>query len=119
MRGRCNDPRDKRFANYGGRGIKVCERWDDFASFLQDVGSRPSPQHSIERKDVNGDYEPGNVKWATVTEQARNKTTTLYIEVGGQIGTVADLAETLGVKYNTLLMRAKRGTYGTRFVPAP
>lgn len=119
MRERCNNPNDKRYENYGGRGIRVCDRWNDFTAFMSDLGPRPSRRHSIERIDVNGHYEPGNVKWATVKEQARNKTTTLYVEVDGRIKKVSDLAETLGVKYDTLLKRAKRGSLGVRFVPAP
>lgn len=75
MRQRCNDPKNKSFSHYGGRGIRVCEAWDEsFTAFLADVGPRPSLDHSLDRwPDVNGNYEPDNVRWATRSEQQRNK----------------------------------------------
>jgi hypothetical protein len=76
---RCRNPRSAGFASYGGRGISVCKRWEEsFADFLADVGPRPSPKHSIERDDVNGNYESGNVRWATTKEQARNTRRTVF-----------------------------------------
>lgn len=70
---RCESPKHKDFVNYGARGIKVCDRWHDFWLFLEDMGNRPGPEWSVERRDVNGDYEPDNCLWATYTTQARNK----------------------------------------------
>jgi hypothetical protein len=76
MAARCNNPSARGYKDYGGRGIKVCEEWrgvDGFQKFFDHVGKRPSNKHSIDRIDVNKDYEPGNVRWATRTVQNRNK----------------------------------------------
>ena len=74
MRKRCYNQENPRYPDYGGRGIKICDRWlNDPAAFLEDMGERPSPDHSIDRRDNDGDYEPSNCRWATRSEQQRNK----------------------------------------------
>ena len=93
MVGRCEDPTVDRFPVYGGRGISVCARWRaNFADFLADMGLRPSPLHSIDRIDVNGNYEPGNVRWALIRDQARNKRNNVQVTVDGVTMTAADWA---------------------------
>jgi hypothetical protein len=83
MKQRCLNPNGRKFLLHGGRGITVCERWrKSFVSFLDDMGTRP-PGTTLERKNNNGNYEPGNCRWATPTEQNRNKRTTRKIIIGG------------------------------------
>ena len=74
MKQRCLNPKGKSWRNYGGRGIEVCDRWlESFETFLADVGPRPGPEYSLGRKDNDGDYEPGNVEWQTMKQQANNR----------------------------------------------
>lgn len=80
MMRRCNSPKTQNYKNYGGRGISVCERWHTFWNFVEDMGDRPSLSHSIDRINNNGNYEPGNCRWATHNEQARNKRNTVLSE---------------------------------------
>lgn len=76
MRERCNNPKAHNYHLYGGRGIRVCERWNSFENFIADMGLRPTDTHSIERVDNDGNYEPSNCKWATKLEQSRNRRNT-------------------------------------------
>lgn len=73
MKARCKNPNHKSYPDYGGRGIKVCEHWEDFFNFLCDMGHAPSPQHTLDRIEVNGNYEKANCKWSTRSEQNLNK----------------------------------------------
>lgn len=111
MIARCTRPSSNRYARYGGRGIRVCARWlDSYEAFLADVGRRPSPTHSLDRfPDNNGNYEPGNVRWATETEQQRNKNKTVWIDVDGERLPLIVAAKKLGVPKSTLSRRLKDG----------
>jgi hypothetical protein len=107
MKARCGNPRDPAFAHYGGRGIRVCQRWrESFANFRADMGPRPSPRHSLERRDNNGSYCPENCLWATAVQQARNRRNTRFLTVTLP---VAAWAERTGLRYETFWSRLDRG----------
>jgi hypothetical protein len=76
MRARCRNPKHKSWKNYGGRGIEVCARWDSFQNFLDDMGPRPSPTHTLERRRNNRGYSKSNCRWATWAEQSHNRRNT-------------------------------------------
>lgn len=114
MRSRCSNADDP---DYGGRGIRVCDRWEDsFENFLADMGPRPSPKHSIDRIDVNGNYEPGNVRWATAIEQQRNRRNTVRVLVAGRTVSLCDLSEETGLPMSTLRRRYRSGWSGDSMV---
>lgn len=109
MRDRCNRPANTSYPNYGARGIKVCKRWDDFAAFLADMGPRPTPTHTIDRIDNDGDYTPGNCRWATRAEQSRNARRCKLITHAGRTMTVAEWARELGIPAPTIYGRIYLG----------
>lgn len=109
MKSRCNNPNDKAFFNYGERGIKVCERWATFENFFMDMGKRPGSKYSLDRIDCNGDYCPENCRWATRTEQNRNRRSCVYIEINGKCQTVKEWALETGIKRQTIERRLKLG----------
>lgn len=95
---RCLNPNAADYPAYGGRGILVCHRWRKFAHFRADMGPRPSPAHSLDRyPNQDGNYEPGNVRWATPQEQARNRSTNRLITYQGQVKCLSEWAEILGI----------------------
>lgn len=102
MRNRCLNPTDDRYHQYGGRGITICKRWGVFELFLKDMGPRPEGT-SLDRIDVDGDYEPANCRWATPKEQMRNRQ-----EHKNKV-CVNELAEVLGIPAGTLRARLRRG----------
>lgn len=102
---RCSNPNNKKFPRYGGRGITVCEHWMEFANFLADMGERPSPRHSIDRKDNDGNYEPDNCRWATPKEQRNNTPDVHWVEYGGLCLTLAEWSERTGIRQKTLYLR--------------
>lgn len=110
MKMRCTNPNDTRFHRYGGRGIKVCERWmTSFGNFLIDMGEKPFPRASIDRIDCDGNYEPTNCRWATQKQQGRNTSTNRYLTIDGEIKTCAEWSDISGISKGTLSARLKNG----------
>lgn len=110
MKSRCYDENDKDYPKWGGRGIKVCKAWtDSFAEFYKDMGERPYG-HTIDRINNEGDYEPGNCRWALPKTQSNNTRKNYYVEYQGKVQTAKQWAEELGiVEYKTLLYRLRTG----------
>lgn len=107
---RCTNLNYKRYAEWGGRGIKVCERWLVFENFLADMGLSPSSKHSIDRYPNNdGNYEPGNCRWATMKEQCNNKNNNHLLTHGGRTQTVTQWAEEIGIKRSIIFERVHSG----------
>jgi hypothetical protein len=105
MLARCADPNATGYKNYGGRGITICERWRySFEAFLEDMGERPAGM-SLERRDVNGNYEPSNCRWATHKEQHNNRTNNHLISHNGETKTQQEWADQLGLTWNALKWR--------------
>jgi len=115
MRQRCNNPQNKAYKNYGGRGISICSEWDDFTKFREWAyatgydDDAPRGVCTLDRIDVNGDYCPENCRWATAKEQGRNRRDTPYYTLGDETHDLKTWAEITGIKYETLWARHKRG----------
>lgn len=120
MMRRCYDPKSDHFKYYGGRGIIVCERWrSSFKKFLEDMGYKPSQNHSIDRKDNNGNYEPVNCHWGILEEQANNKRNNFWIEIDGKQLTLPQWAKVVGIDSQLIRNRIWRGWGIKRAVMTP
>lgn len=118
--GRCTNPNNKDWPRYGGRGIGVCDEWRiSFESFFAHVGPRPSVRHSIDRVDNSRGYEPGNVRWATPSEQARNRRSTRLIEHRGLTLTLSEWADRVGLSATALGRRLDKGWSVEEALSAP
>jgi hypothetical protein len=107
---RCLNSNDTAWPNYGGRGITICDKWaESFEAFFNDVGPRPSRKHSIDRLNNDGNYEPGNVRWATQREQMQNTRRNRYVTLNGETKTVMEWSRVTGVHFNTIRARLNRG----------
>lgn len=109
MKSRCNYTKNKKYYRYGGRGIRVCERWNHYANFLADMGRKPSPKHTLERLDNDGNYEPGNCVWATWTQQRRNTSQNRLITCNGVTRCLIEWSERTGITPDAIRCRIKRG----------
>jgi hypothetical protein len=109
MRDRCNNKNNPKYSYYGGRGISVCSRWDNFIDFVADMGFRPTDLHTIDRIDTDKNYEPTNCKWSTRKEQARNRRNTKMIAYNGSTKPLAEWCELLDMDYNNTNKRLWRG----------
>lgn len=109
MRSRCQRESHPFFKDYGGRGIKVCDRWQDFAAFYADVGPRPGRGYSLDRIENDKGYEPGNVRWATPTTQGQNTRRNHLVEVGGEMVCLAEACRRIGIKRATVSQRLFKG----------
>lgn len=119
MRQRCSNPNARGFERYGGRGIKVCERWQNsFEAFLEDMGDRPDG-HTLDRIDYNGDYTPENCRWASGKEQQRNRAANATLTYDGKTMCLADWADTVGVPAKIIAWRVKRGWEISRALSEP
>ena len=118
MRQRCNDPNYTAWDHYGGRGISICARWKDFAAFREDMGPRP-PRASIERIDNDGNYEPGNCRWASQSEQARNQRTNVRVTSGSVSLVATDVAHAIGMSVDGVIGRVRAGWTGEEILTTP
>ena len=106
MKSRCYNKNHSKYDSYGGRGIKVCDRWlEDSVNFYADMGPRPSQKHSLDRIDVNGDYCPENCRWATPKEQGNNRRNNHKVLHNGEEKTLSEIETELGLNYNILSYR--------------
>jgi hypothetical protein len=120
MRRRCSDRTNKSYRHYGGRGISVCSEWSDsFEAFYRDMGPRPSSHLTLDRIDNNGNYEPGNCRWATYIQQARNGRHNRLLTFNGQTLCMAAWAEQIGLKLSVLKSRLHRGWTTDRALTEP
>lgn len=120
MKQRCNNPHATSYQRYGGRGIRVCERWQNsFSAFLEDMGARPSLSHTLDRKDNDGDYSPNNCYWASKKHQSRNRANNRLITHNGETHCLTEWAEVLGIDVSLIRGRIKLGWTFSEAVSVP
>ena len=111
-RGRCQNPENRAYKNYGGRGIQFSDQWvgpQGFQNFLACVGRRPTPEHTLERINNDGNYAPGNVRWATRHEQNRNKRSNVFVKHAGKMLVLVDACAAAGLNYRSIKSAIGRG----------
>ena len=115
MHNRCSNPKNASYNDYGGRGISVCSRWNDVNVFMSDMGECPDG-YQLDRIDNNGNYEPGNCRWASRVDNMRNRRTTAYININGQSKLAKEWAAVSGLKLETINSRIRRGYTGESII---
>lgn len=119
MMSRCRNQNHRAYANYGGRGISVCMRWEEFKNFLADMGSRPAGL-LLDRRNNNGNYEPGNCGWVTRTEQNSNRRNCIFVVEAGESVTIKEACRRRGIKYRPVMKRIRnRGWTVERALSTP
>lgn len=108
MRYRCNNPKKWQYKHYGARGVRVCERWESFPAFVEDMGERP-PGYTLDRIDVNGNYEPSNCRWASRMAQANNARSNRVVEFRGERKTLCEWGRETGIAFSTIWLRLRNG----------
>lgn len=109
-RHRCTSPTSPAWSDYGGRGIRMCEEWlKSPAAFIASVGLRPSPKHEIDRRDNDGNYEPGNCHWVVRPINCRNRRSSVHLEYGDETMTITEWAARLGIGASTIAFRLRHG----------
>lgn len=110
MKQRCTNPNKRDYKWYGAKGVRVCSEWmNSFVSFYEHVGARPSPKHTIDRIDVSGNYEPGNVRWATMEQQINNTTVVRMISIGEKTQSISAWEREMGLSKGQVRAREKSG----------
>lgn len=118
MKERCHNPNLRSWKYYGAKGVKICQRWlGSFSNFLEDMGTKPTPGHSLDRwPKRNGNYEPGNCRWATDEQQNNNKADNRIITIKGESKTIAQWSRATGIKFITIWARLERGWTGEKII---
>ena len=119
MIGRCSCESNTAYGYYGGRGITVCERWLVYENFRDDMGERPSPNHSVDRINNNGAYSPENCRWATREQQGRNKRNNIMVAIGTEVACIAEWCDRLHLNRDTVYMRLHIGWTPMQAILAP
>ena len=119
MHQRCSNPKAPHYERYGGRGIRVCKRWSVFMNFFKDMGRRPSPNHSIDRIDNDGDYTPSNCRWLLQPQQMRNRANSVKITWRGRTASVGEWSKRVGIPEYTIRRRLDRGWDARRVLFTP
>jgi hypothetical protein len=109
MKARCSNPQHPAYHNYGGRGIGFAPDWQSFENFLRDVGEPPSPKHTFDRINNDGNYEPGNVRWASRAIQARNTRNTILLSINGRTKCLSDWCDHYGITLSAVHQRMSKG----------